>query len=367
MKIAQITHNYLPHIGGIEQYVFRLSETIEGYGWHSVILTTDQATPRENRQKNAVYFPVLVSCMRNPLSLQYAKAMRRHSYDIMHLHSMWFLPSLFAAIFKGNAKIVTTVHGVFPDSSSLAQRFGLYVYRPFAGFVLKRSDQIVVLSDSEKEKLLRLFNVPAAKVRVISNGICLEDSCIEDKQTTVLFTGRINADKNPEMLIQAAAILHQKIPELKICFAGPVNKDYLKQLVKLSESFGIEKIVSFVGPFNQTIPDERKQLMDLYRQAACFVALGSWEGLPTRLLEAMQFATPCVTFASGGSSQLIIDNENGLVIERLDAGLLADALQKLFCDRQLAARLGKNARKTVVNDYNWAKIGSQLIELYKAL
>jgi len=192
MKIAQITHNYLPHIGGIEQYVFRLSETIEGYGWHSVILTTDQATPRENRQKNAVYFPVLVSCMRNPLSLQYAKAMRRHSYDIMHLHSMWFLPSLFAAIFKGNAKIVTTVHGVFPDSSSLAQRFGLYVYRPFAGFVLKRSDQIVVLSDSEKEKLLRLFNVPAAKVRVISNGICLEDSCIEDKQTTVLFTGRIN-------------------------------------------------------------------------------------------------------------------------------------------------------------------------------
>ncbi|HOI90471.1 MAG TPA: glycosyltransferase family 4 protein [Candidatus Rifleibacterium sp.] len=340
---------------------------MERQGWQSVILTTDQATPLEHRHSNAFYFPVLISYMRNPLSLQYASALRRHSFDIMHLHSIWFLPSLFAAVFKGDAKIVTTVHGVFPDSASLAQRFGLFIYRPFASFVLNRSDHIVVLSGSEKEKLMRLFNVPEAKVKVISNGICLEGSASEDKQPTILFTGRINSDKNPEVLIRAGALIYQQIPELKICFAGPVEKDYKEQLVKLAKSLGIEKIIRFAGPFNQTVSIERKELMDLYRQAACFVALGSWEGLPTRLLEAMQFSTPCVTFASGGSSQLIINNKNGLVIDRLDEGLLAEALQKLFSDRQFAKKLGESARETVWNDYNWENIGRQLIELYQTL
>ena len=56
MKIAQITHKYLPHIGGLEFYVKRVADSTLNKGIDTVVLTTNSATPEIGRKPEALYF-----------------------------------------------------------------------------------------------------------------------------------------------------------------------------------------------------------------------------------------------------------------------------------------------------------------------
>jgi glycosyltransferase involved in cell wall biosynthesis len=107
--------------------------------------------------------------------------------------------------------------------------------------------------------------------------------------------------------------------------------------------------------------------MDYYRTASVFISLGSWEGQPTRLMEAMQFKTPVVAFAAGGTSDFVNNETNGLVIDKLDERLLASQLNRLLADKNLADRLGTAARNTIVANYNWEKIFERIFSAYQPL
>ncbi|HAE38461.1 MAG TPA: hypothetical protein DCG57_07465 [Candidatus Riflebacteria bacterium] len=368
-RIAQVTHNYLPHLGGIEFYVKRLFEDLarSNNGFIVDILTTDLDTPTLNRKEEARYFPVDVAFMRNPFSTRLVSHLRKHPYDLMHLHSIWFLPCLLAVIFRKRARIITTIHGVFPDKASILLRLFLSLYKPLALYILKCSDRIVVLSESERRKLLNHFSIEAENVVVIPNGICIEAHEPVEKESIVLFTGRIIPDKNPDVLIEAVAKLKNRISSLRIVFVGPIEESYRIELMQLAQNLKVATLIEFVAPLDQSFPEEKALLMNLYRRAKVFVSLGAWEGLPTRIMEAMQFETACITYSSGGSSDLVIDGYNGIVIVELDAELLASRLEKVLLNDDFRATLGINARKTILEKYDWNKISQKLISLYEEI
>ncbi len=367
MKVVQIAHNYLPHIGGIELYVFKLIKALHHLGVQVEVFTTDLDTPESNRRSEATYFSTSFSMMRNPFSLKMIRHLLKNSCDILHIHSVWFLPCLMAVLLRKKAKVITTVHGVFPDSASNLQKAALAIYKPCARFVLCKSDKVIVLSQSEKNRLMSIFEIPEERIRVIPNGILIEEYKSVEKDHSVLFTGRINQDKNPDLLIRAAARIRGQFPDMQLVFVGPVTDVYKAQLISLGASLGLSEQMRFVASLDQSVSAEKETLMDYYRRAMVFVALGSWEGLPTRLLEAMQFETPCLTYASGGASELIEDNRNGLVISTLDEVLLAERLALLLSDVSLRRRLGRNARITVLKNYDWNSIASEILHLYRLL
>jgi len=78
----------------------------------------------------------------------------------------------------------------------------------------------------------------------------------------------------------------------------------------------------------------------------------------------MQFEVPCIAFASGGSSALIKDDDNGMIIKTLDENLLAEKLYRIFQNRKLAKRLGENARLTIQEHFNWSKLSKKLMAVY---
>ena len=71
------------------------------------------------------------------------------------------------------------------------------------------------------------------------------------------------------------------------------------------------------------------------------------------LLEAWQHAKPVVAAAVGGPATLVVHEETGLLVPFDDSGALASALQRLFNEPGLAARMGASGRRTVINQYTW--------------
>ena len=100
--------------------------------------------------------------------------------------------------------------------------------------------------------------------------------------------------------------------------------------------------------------------MCVYKKSAVFTSLGSWEGLPTRLMEAMQFEVPCITFSADGRSELIQDGKNGFIINKLEEKLLAEKLIILLKNKRFAEKLGKNARQTIIDRFNWKNIFKEI-------
>jgi len=365
MKIALVTKNYLPHIGGVEFYVKRMVDSMLEKGIEAAVLTTDMDTPSSGRKSEAHYFKTDVEFMRNPLSFGMIRHLRKNHYDILHLHSVWFLPCLAAVLFRKKARIISTIHGVYPDTSSPLLRFFLSLYKPLVGYILRKSEKVLVYSGLEKAKLQKHFQVPDEKIDILPMAIHVEDDSCEAKEKVILFTGRIIPDKNPDLLLKAAARFDPQLKDYTLAFVGPVETQYKQSLQKLASSLKVKNDILFTGQLDPSVPAEKKQLLYHYRSAAAFVSLGSWEGQPTRLMEAMQFRVPVVAFASGGTADFVTDNQNGVLLDKLDETALASRLNNILTDPTHASSLGSEARKTIERDYNWDKIFQKIITIYQ--
>jgi glycosyltransferase involved in cell wall biosynthesis len=365
MKTAQVTHIYLPHIGGLEFYVKRLADSLLSHGVNTTVLTTDMNTSRENRKAEAQYFKTSWQYMRNPFSFDFIRHLQKQDYDILHLHSVWFLHGLLAVLFRKKARIISTIHGVYPDNLSLTLKIFLTLYKPFINYVLKKSEVIFVYSAIEEEKLKRIFKTPPEKIVILPMAINVESYEDTPKKKTILFTGRIIPDKNPELLIKAAALLENKFQDYKIVFVGYAEPAFKEKLLSLAQERNVKNEILFAGHLDPSIEKEKDELMNHYRTASVFTSLGSWEGQPTRLMEAMQFKTPVIAFAAGGTADFVFDNINGMIINELDERLLAEKIEMILSDESLAKKLGEEARKTIMKDYNWDKAYQIIAETYK--
>ncbi|HZW59471.1 MAG TPA: glycosyltransferase family 4 protein, partial [Woeseiaceae bacterium] len=91
------------------------------------------------------------------------------------------------------------------------------------------------------------------------------------------------------------------------------------------------------------------------------------EGLARAVIEAMAYAVPAVVTDSGGSPELVVDGECGLVVPVFDPGALAAAFEQLYRDPQLRRRMGAAARLRIANDFRNEDTVRQTIRLYEEL
>lgn len=79
---------------------------------------------------------------------------------------------------------------------------------------------------------------------------------------------------------------------------------------------------------------------------------GDRDGLPTVLLEAMALGTPCVSTDVTGIPEILRDGDTGLMVPQHDAGMLAEALERLLTDADLRKRLAANARRLMEQEFD---------------
>jgi glycosyltransferase involved in cell wall biosynthesis len=131
------------------------------------------------------------------------------------------------------------------------------------------------------------------------------------------------------------------------------------QMERIVAELGIQDSVVFLGL--------RRDVVKLLQQSWGFVLPSRWEGMPNALLEAMACGLPCVATRVSGSEDIISDGINGLLVEPEQPAEMAQALRRIIEDTDLAQRLGKEARITIVRDYQLTRVVEQCLELYRRL
>lgn len=205
---------------------------------------------------------------------------------------------------------------------------------------------------------------PAEKCVAICNGIDLTrfpQSAIpqrwEDREPVIYMASRFARQKDHDTLIKALALLKQRGLTPTLYLAGAGKSSLRAKAERLVMQLGLDQQVHFLG----NVSDLPQRLM----QARFFVLATHWEGMPLALVEGMAAGCACVASDVIGAREVIEPDVNGLRVPEANAEAMADALQKLLENPDLAQSLGHAARDYASNHYGREQMWEQYQKLLK--
>lgn len=202
-------------------------------------------------------------------------------------------------------------------------------------------DRVYAVSDFVKRRLVYKAKVPANRVKVILNGIdttLFRPMPLPASDVTRIYAGgRATKYKGFQYLIEAANILvnQKNIRDFVIDYAGDgPDLEYLKNL---ANSAGIASYVNFLG--------ESKDTSDLQSKADIIVVPSVWgDACPSAVSEALASGKPLIATRAGGIPEMIGSPDNAILVPHSDAEAIAESIQRLLNDKELAARISGAAR-----------------------
>ena len=227
--------------------------------------------------------------------------------------------------------------------------------RDFLGFVRRviypLADAVVVLTNYDKIKYNFVKNV-----YVIKNPLVIKNTYFDiERKKILLGVGRLVHLKGFDLLLKAFS--HVKVDDWKLVIVGEGPKR--KELEQLAKDLKIDNIVEF--------PGLTQDIEKYYKEASIFVLSSRIEGFPNALCEAMGYGCPSIAYnCLTGPSDIIIDGQNGILVEAENIHSLANKIEKLIYDVELRDQLGYNAR-TILNKLDVNLITKQWIQVFKDL
>jgi glycosyltransferase involved in cell wall biosynthesis len=200
------------------------------------------------------------------------------------------------------------------------------------------------------------------RVEVVPNSVNLELLTANGRRQpdwTVLTVARLVEKKGTAHLIKACALLSERGQRVRLVVAGDGPLRGELEAAASRSSLDAE----FLGE----VPHER--VLEQYRRARvfclpCTVAFdGDRDGLPTAILEAMGSGVPVVTTSMNGLDEAVIHERTGLIAPERDPVALADAIERVLTDPDLAARLTSEARRRVEERFSAELSAGRLLTL----
>jgi glycosyltransferase involved in cell wall biosynthesis len=217
-----------------------------------------------------------------------------------------------------------------------------------ARWLAERTEHIVGVSQGVATHLGEL-GFAAGKVMAIPNGIELsrfegaDASTADQRQPEIVMCARFSGQKDHLTAIRAMALLRDRGLTQRLLFAGSGKARYLKQAQTLVKQLKLDEQVAFLGQCR----DVPKLLMH------CRIGLLSthYEGMPLAMLEYMAAGCAVVATDVVGVKEIIEHDNTGLLVPEGDAPALANALERVLDNDELASRLGQAARAKAVAEH----------------
>lgn len=356
-------------IGGGESHLLSLVENLDRTRYEPVVLSFTDG-PMIDRLKQ-MRVPVHVIHTTRPFDVSKWRTVkqwiREQNVQLIHAHGTRANSNILWAARSLKIPVVYTVHGwsFHPDQKPIVRRVRIMGER----YLTSKSDQNISVSVSNQQTGKDFM--PSFNSIVVNNGIDLQkfdpaqphkniraELGIDAEAMLVLFIARFTSHKQPLALIRAFAAALPQNPKLHLLMVG--DGDQKAEAVELIRQLGIEK--------NITLEKFRQDVPDVLAAADIFVLPSLWEGLPIGLLEAMAMGKAIIASNVDGTSEIIKNNENGLLIETDQlVPNLTQALLQLSSDADRRAAFGHNARHTISDRYNASTMTRQIEQIYEQL
>jgi exopolysaccharide biosynthesis polyprenyl glycosylphosphotransferase len=366
--------------GGATNVVLDIANHFKNQPEFDVQLLTGPIPPGRNDVTHLAYdlgistqvIPSLINQINPIANLKAIADIRRimveGKYDIVHTHSsVAGVVGRLAAVAAGVPVIVHHVHGWGLHDGMPGWTRVLYLV--LERLCAKYTDRIIAVSKPDIQKGLIQGIAKKDKFSLIYNGIDLEKfrQEVEDQQLRaelgldpdsklVGMIGRLDQQKNPLDLIEAASIVVKRYPKVQFLVVGDGSLrpdcERLIDELKLKDKFFL---LGFRSDVEKILP------------ILTVTAMSSlWEGLPLAFLEAMSAGRPIVANDIDGASDVVVNGETGYLVTPHKPEEMAERILTLLNDETLCDEMGRVAQQRSEN-YSLQSMVGKIGSLYKEL
>lgn len=370
VKIAMLGHKSIPsRQGGIEIVVEELAVRMAALGRQVTIYNRsghhvsgkefDQKKLREYKGIRMKYVPTIDKKGLAAMSASFfaAVAAAFGKYDVVHFHAegpcaMLWLPKLFGK------RCIATVHGLDHQRAKWGKFASTYIMLG-EKCAVRFADEIIVLSEGVQKYFLDTYG---RKTRFIPNGVnrpviheaeIIKDKFGLEKDTYILFLGRLVPEKGLRYLIQA---FKQVKTDKKLVIAGGSSDtdEFASELWEMAKDDDRIIFTGFV---------QGQELDELYSNAYVYTLPSDLEGMPLSLLEAMSYGNCCLVSDIDECASVVEDK--ALIFKKSDVNDLKEKLQ-LACDQsKIVEQMKAEAADFICGKYNWDDVVKETLSLYR--
>ena len=221
--------------------------------------------------------------------------------------------------------------------------------------------EVIACSKFMVREVVHGFELPSEKVHLVPNGIDI-DRWQSTERTTgteaplVVAWGRIQYEKGFQVLARAMGEVRHRVPGIRCVIAG--RGTYLPELQTQIEMEGVSDIVQIAG----FLPDD--DLRALLGDASCVVIPSLYEPFGIVALEGMAAGAPTIVARTGGLAEIVEGTGAGLLFEPGDHHQLADRIEQLVREPDLADQLRRTAADLLRSTYTWDAIAAATGHVY---
>jgi len=309
-----------------------------------------------------------------PIFAQRVDEFRRseaREYDLLHSHYWFSGVAAMQLAYRWHIPHVTMFHTLvrlkqLAHSDEPMPSLRLEMERR----LISHADCIIASTPEERTQMVRHCGAIASHIHVIPCGVDLKHFVPHDKQRArealrlqqegpvLLFVGRLDPFKGPDVLLQAAAMMEEDA-QIVIVGGKLTGDKELQQLRQLASELNISQSVKFLGARAQ------KELPMIYSAADVTVLPSYHESFGLAAVESLACGTPVVATRAGGLTTIVQDMKTGYLVPRCP-GFFAGRLDALLRDPDLLAQMQSEARASILR-FSWKNVADRVQDVYEEL
>jgi glycosyltransferase involved in cell wall biosynthesis len=358
MRLAHLIESDGP--GGAERMLASLATELQAAGAENVVIVPAHGEGWLARELSGTGVQIELFRLDRPVSPTFARwlaeTLRRHRVTLAHSHE--FTMAVYGAWAARRAGIphLFTMHGSRYYAGRLRRRVAMRVAAELSQTVVAVSQSLARhLSHDLWLRPSRIVTIPnGARFTPVVRSSLRDELRLSDGDRLAVAIGNLYPVKGHDYLVQALALLAERVPRLHVAIAGRGELEAplraRAQALRVGDRFHLLGLRSDIG--------------NVLAGAEVFVLPSLSEGVPLALLEAMLASRPIVATAVGEVPMVLNGGRVGVLVPPGDAAALADALAHLLSDPERSRRLGAAAALRAAAEYSLGTMVERYVARY---
>jgi glycosyltransferase involved in cell wall biosynthesis len=372
MKIALVTKNFYPVMGGVETYVHEIARRLAKK--HDVHVFC-----ASKKRKDEIIDNIKVHRIPIQLDLSYylfffplVSELKKYDFDVIHFQGHGIPPFDRAVMYEKSKKtpLVCTPHAlvIAPRKRPMWQNIVRNIYdMTWGSWMYSMYDKVIQVNPYQKEWLVK-HGVKRENIVFVPEGVNKEDFkkvnvkgfkrkyCLKN---SLLFVGRVHENKGVQHLIKVFSKLEKEFKDYKLVIFGGDWKGHKKKFKSMVKELKIQDRVVFVKDLSN------KEKLRAYASANIFVLPSYIEAFGIVIVEAMAQGLPIVTTKTQGA-KFLVNKDNGALVDIGNENQLYSSLKRLMSNKALQRKISI-ANRSKAKKFLWDRTAEETLKVYKSI
>lgn len=373
-KICIFSAQYLPHMGGVERYTYNLAKKLKENGDQVVVVTanTGDLPAYEEKEEATIYrFPVFdIMDGRYPVLkfnsgfFKFDKKLKNEKFDLILINTRFYPHSVYGTFLakRQKTRCIMLEHGtshmtVHSKIGDLVEQIVEHCLteidkwncKEFYGVSEACTDWLKHFHIKAKGVLYNSINLEEIEEIPVQEELRRKYSIPEDA-TVIAFTGRLLKEKGILQLMDAVVQLREEGNSVYLLIAGDGDEE---------KAVG-EKAQKGIIPLGRL---EFREVVNMLKQSDIFCLPSDSEGFSTSVLEAAACRCYIVTTEKGGSKEMIINREYGMIIPVNDVETIKKALKEVIYENEYRRSAVEKTYHRLKENYTWDIVAKKVDDI----